>query len=152
VNIALVHPMLVHFPIVLVFVALGLDLWALRARATPVGGDFGPHAGTLMMVAAAVMAPATFVFGMRAYDAAIASGVDEAILEPHEGWGTTTTFVIVGIAAARVLMWRRGLDRSRAGTGLALAMCAVAVVLVVVTAGFGGDLVYDLGINVRHPA
>lgn len=151
-DIAHIHPMIVHFPIVLVFVALGLDLWALRAAGAGQGGTFGINAGAVMTAGAAAMAIVAYVFGTLAYDVAIDNGFDEAVLEGHEGWGTTTMIVLIVMALVRIVMWRRGMSASRIGTRLALAMSAAAVVLVVVTAGFGGHLVYDLGVNVQHPA
>ncbi len=83
-----------------------------------------------------------------AYDIAVGKGVAVALLEDHEGWGTTTAIAFVAAALVRLFLWRRGLDRKLAGVAVAVAATAVVAIMVLVTAYFGGHLVYDLGVNI----
>lgn len=143
-----IHPMIVHFPIVLALLALAADLWWLvpgrRSPASPVR----LRTGTVLMGLGAIAAVVAFLFGDMAYDIAVGRGVPVATLEDHEGWGTTTMMAFVAAAAVRLFLWWRGLDGTVAGIALSVALAAAIAVMVVVTAWFGGHLVYDLGVNV----
>jgi uncharacterized membrane protein len=144
-----IHPMIVHFPIVLAVMALLFDLWAV-AIARRAGGPFTSlQPGAVMLAGAGLMAVAAYFFGDMALDVAMSRGFSEAQLETHEGWGTTTAIVLAVIGLLRFVMWRRQLDRSSKGAALAVALGVAAVVMVSVTAYFGGQLVYGLGVNVK---
>jgi uncharacterized membrane protein len=145
-----IHPMIVHFPIVLALVALAFDLWwiARRGRAAETPPLIQLRTGTVLFVLGAISAVVAYVFGDMALDIAMNRGVPEATLEDHEGWGTTTTVVFVVVALLRLFVWWRGLDSKPAGVALAVVPTAVVAVMVLVTAYFGGHLVYDLGVNV----
>jgi len=152
-NLALehIHPMIVHFPIVLAIVAVLLDLWRIaRSRNRPSTG--GADVGTVLLGLAGLSAIFAYVFGDLAYDVAVQKGFSEAQLETHEGWGTITTVVLVGVAVLRIAMWRRKLDTKPTGAALALALSLGAAGMVMVTAYFGGHLVYNLGVNVASTA
>lgn len=144
-----IHPMIVHFPIVLAILAVLFDLWAVTL-AKPGGGAFASlQPGTLMLAGAGLAAIAAYFFGDMALDVAVSRGFAEAQLETHEGWGTATVIVLAMIGLVRWIMWRRQLDRSSKGAALAMVLGMTAVVMVSVTAYFGGQLVYDLGVNVK---
>jgi uncharacterized membrane protein len=147
-----IHPMIVHFPIVLVIMAALFDLWALTL-ARPVGDTpIARNLATAMTAGAGITAVAAYFFGDMALDVAMSRGFTDAQLESHEGWGTTTAIALSAIALVRLVMWRRRLDRKRGGAMLATAMSLAAVFLVAVTAYFGGHLVYDLGVNIKPAA
>lgn len=141
------HPMIVHFPIVLALLAICSDLWWLGS-GRPESGLIRLQTGTVLLSLGAVMAVVAFALGDIAYDIAVTKGAPEAMLESHEGWGTTTTIVFAVAAALRALLWLRGLDAKPAGRIAAILPTAVVAVMVLVTAYFGGHLVYDLGVNV----
>jgi uncharacterized membrane protein len=143
-----VHPMLVHFPIVLVILAAGVDVLIL-AR----GGDLSarralPQLSLALLLLAAASALATAFFGDMALDAAVGRGVSEATVETHEGLGWTTLSVIGVYALLRLATWLRKvpLGGARAALGTVLSLGCVGLVLA--TAYFGGQLVYTLGVNV----
>lgn len=147
-----VHPMIVHFPIVLVLLALAADLWWLvrgRAASSPL---VRLRTGTVLMALGAVAAVAAFLFGDMAYDIAINKGVSVATLEDHEGWGSATMVAFVLAGLVRLGLWWRGLDERPAAIALAIVLTATVAAMVIVTAWFGGHLVYDLGVNVGHGA
>jgi len=141
------HPMIVHFPIVLALLAIGSDLWWL-ARGRPESGLIQLQTGTILLALGAGMAVVAFALGDMAYDIAVSKGASEAVLENHEGWGTTTTIVFAIAALLRGFLWVRGFDAKPAGQMAAILPTAAVAVMVLVTAYFGGHLVYDLGVNV----
>ena len=144
-----IHPMIVHFPIVLALVALAFDLWWLARRHATPAPLIQLRTGTVLLALGAAAAVVAYFFGDMAYDIAISKGVAAATLETHEDWGTTTMAVYVASALVRLFLWWRRLDEKPAGIALAVALAAVVAGMVVVTAYFGGHLVYDLGVNVR---
>jgi uncharacterized membrane protein len=87
-------------------------------------------------------------FGDVALDAAIGKGFSSAPLERHEemAMATLTVFsLLAGVLLAAI--WRKiPLERRRAWYFVTAA--AVGIGLLLVTAYFGGELVYRIGVNV----
>ena len=143
-----IHPMLVHFPIVFFMAVLALDFIIVAS-----GRDLaarGPLAGLALIVLwlGVAAAAATAFFGDAALDIAAARGFSQAALERHEGLGWTTLLVFAGIAVLRLIVWWRRIP-FRGGRGwLAAAVTLAGVVVLVITAYRGGELVYQLGVNV----
>ena len=105
-----------------------------------------------LAVLAGLAAIVAFVFGDIAYDLAVSAGFPEVDLETHEGLGTWTAIAFVVWALVRGVFWWRG---SAVGGGLkavAVVIELAGAALVVVTAYFGGQLVYELGVNVSRAA
>lgn len=145
-----IHPMIVHFPIVLALLALAFDLgWLVWGRGSPTA-LIRLRTGTVVLTLGAISAVVAFIFGDMAYDIAATRGVPTATLETHEGWGTTTMIAFLVVAALRLFLWWRKLDDKPWGVALAVLASAVIAVMVVITAWFGGHLVYDLGVNIAH--
>lgn len=142
-----IHPMIVHFPIVLIMTAFLFDAVRLKGSAPGASGRT-LDTGTILAALAGLAAVVAFVFGDLAYDIAVDKGFSEAQLEGHEGWGTTTTIVLAIIAVVRLAMWMRGVNKGSMGRLFAAATTAAGSVMVIVTAYFGGQLVYELGVNV----
>ena len=143
-----IHPMLVHFPIVLFMAVLALDFIIVASGRDL--ADRGPLAGlalgTLWLGVAA--AAATAFFGDAALDIAAGKGFSVAALERHEGLGWTTLLVFAAIAVVRLFFWWRRIP-VRGGRGwAATAVTLAGVVVLVLTAYRGGELVYQLGVNV----
>lgn len=145
-----IHPMIVHFPIVLVFCLLALDAYAawrgkLSSNDSPIA-----NASVILAVAAGVFAIIAFMFGDQAYDIAISAGrAPRDILEMHQGLGTFTAWAIAAWAVIRIILWWR---RFPIGSSLRLAVVgveALLVILVIATAWYGGQLVYDYGVAVN---
>lgn len=144
-----IHPMIVHFPIVLAITALLFDVITMTAPKDGASSRARfQGVGSILMILAGISAIVAFFFGDMAFDIAIGKGVPEAVLEDHEGMGTTTMIAFIVIAAIRAFMLWRGLESSGKARMTAVALSSVAVILVVVTAYFGGQLVYDLGVNI----
>ncbi len=142
------HPMILHFPIVLAFLLIMLDGYAL-ARGIPLDGR-GAYATFSLVTAvlAGISALVTMMAGDMALDVALSRGVPETLLETHEGLGTTTAIVLAAWAALRVLArWRNIPLGGQRKSGIVVAELAIAG-LISVTAFYGGALVYQHGVNV----
>ena len=146
--LAHIHPALVHFPIVLVLLLLLSDLVIVVRRESNPRAAW-PSASAILGGLATLAAILTYVFGDIAYDIALENGLPEADLETHEGWGTITAIVIAVLGLVRVVLWLRNRAHGPRVRPLLLVASAAASALVIVTAYFGGDLVYHLGVNVE---
>lgn len=144
----LIHPMIVHFPIVLLLSVPVIDAYALLR-----GGDLAARrcvpnvalTALLLGVAAAVVA---IVFGEIAADHAAAVGFPTAPIDQHEGFATTTTAIFAVIAGLRLIARWRNFSLAAGRGWIFVAITAIAAALIIVTAYFGGHLVYDLGVNI----
>jgi len=145
-----IHPITVHFPIVLALLTLAFDLWWLVRRRSVPAPMITLRTGTVVLTLGAAASVVAYLFGDLAYDIARAKGVAEATLETHEGWGSATMVVFVAAALVRLFLWWRGQDGTQAGIAAAVVLSVVVSAMVVITAYFGGHLVYDLGINIAH--
>ncbi|TPL43255.1 DUF2231 domain-containing protein [Mesorhizobium sp. B2-4-6] len=146
-----VHPILVHFPIVLIYTLVIIDLAALAGRNAVTMRSGVGTISTFVAVAAGLFAIATWLFGGMALDYAEAAGFSSEIAEIHESLGTVSAFTFLTWGAIRLALWIRNRDL---GT-LALAIPAIEIAgaaLVTVTGYYGGQLVYDLGVNVTKTA
>jgi uncharacterized membrane protein len=140
--------MIVHFPIVFLLTTLILDFVAM-AR----GGDLGDAAllsrvATAALTLAAAFGIVAFLFGDVAYDRAIAAGFPEATLETHEGLGTATMVILVVLALLRLFARWRGIGLG-SGRGWLVTLGTLAATAIMLSAAYhGGQLVYELGVNV----
>jgi uncharacterized membrane protein len=144
----LIHPMIVHFPIVLLLAVPVIDFFAL-AR----GGDLAartcvPNVALVTLILGVLAGVVAIIFGGIAADHAVSLGISEAPIEQHEGFATTTIALFAVLAALRLgARWKK--ISLASGRGWALfAVALVGAALILVTAYFGGHLVYDLGVNV----
>ncbi|MGA8260032.1 MAG: DUF2231 domain-containing protein [Arenicellales bacterium] len=148
INLAHIHPMLVHFPIVLFLLGAGLELIVLLRGQDLAAHECLPNVALATIVLAAVSAVVAAMFGDMAFDRATELGFPGGPLERHEGFGYTTMWFFIVYGTLYLLAWWRGLSLA-AGRGWAwFVVSLVGVVLVLVTAYYGGDLVYRIGVNV----
>jgi uncharacterized membrane protein len=144
-----IHPMVVHFPIVLLMLAVAVQ-WLVLIR----GGDLSAHdcLSNLTLATLALGALSAVVaafFGDVALDKAVALGFPAGPLETHEAFGITTMSVFLAITAVQAFAWWRGIGLSGRRGWILASIGTVGVILLVVTAFFGGHLVYEIGVNVR---
>ncbi len=145
------HPLVVHFPIVFTLSLFVLDLYA-RLKNIPLDGR-GAVANLSAGVAllAAIGATIAATLGDAALDIASAGGVAESITETHETLGSITASVIAAWGLVRAFVWYRktALGNSMQW-GIVLVELVIAV-MIVVTAYYGGQLVYEFGVNIKIP-
>lgn len=150
-SIEYIHPMVVHFPIVLAILVTLADAVALaRGTAITGRGGYASFSAGLAVLAGATAALAA-VFGDAAAEIAEGRGLAQAAyeaLETHEGLGFATAAMIGAWALIRAFLWWRGIELRGSRLFGFYALGTVAAILVVVTAYFGGHLVYDAGVNV----
>lgn len=147
-----IHPMLVHFPIVFFLSAAVFDIVATISGRSVTGRSLAGTASLVLVVLAAVSAVATFFFGDMALEHAEAAGFSSEVAEIHEGLGTLTTAVFVMWALIRSFTWWQDMRGNGAVRAVAPTVEVLGALLVTLTAYYGGELVYGLGVNVAHAA
>ena len=145
-----IHPLLVHFPIVLIVLLVAFD-WIASLRGIPVTGRTpAGNASTAFAVLAGIAALAAFYFGGVALDIAEAGGFHSDVAEIHEGLGETTALILAVWALIRAFAWFRDF-RIKSPIAYSVPVLDLAALgLVTATAYYGGELVYNLGVNVAH--
>jgi len=151
INIAHIHPMLIHFPLALLPVALGAQLLAIIKGQGLFKHSCLSATGVVLIVIAAAGAIVAAVFGDIALDQAVASGVPLASMETHEELGQLSAILLSVLAVAELWFYRKASDSTAINRGGWIAGLAV-LILLLITAWFGGQLVYELGVNVTPPA
>ncbi len=147
IDIAHIHPMLVHFPLALFPVVLGVQFYAL-IRGQGLFCQGCAQSFTIGLLAlAAVTAVTAAMFGDMALDKAVASGVKLSLLESHEYLGQASATLLVLMALAGGWLFKVQEPSMKVSWGFWLTGVAVFVVLLI-TAWHGGHLVYDLGVSV----
>lgn len=153
IDLAHIHPMLVHFPIVLFLEAVVIDFVVLLRHGDLASKDCLSTAGLVALLLAVLAAIAAATFGDIALDKAVELGFDKAPLEQHEDIGFTTLWILIGLVLWQGFARWRGL-RLAASSGWVFLVFSLAGVGVLLTAAyFGGELVYTFGVNVApvHP-
>lgn len=147
-----IHPMLVHFPIVLIMLLAAFDIVATMFGQTVTGRTTIGTLSTLLAVSVAVFSALTFQFGDLALSFAESHGFSSDVAEIHESLGESVMWASAIYALIRVVLWWRDIQFT-GGLRLMFPAAAIAAsVLVTVTAYYGGQLVYDLGVNVASIA
>lgn len=148
ISIAMVHPMLVHFPIVLLITACSLDIIVLLIKKDLANRQCLPLVALSALLLGTMSAGIAAIFGDIALDKAISLGFPRGPLETHETLALITIAVFSVHCLLRLLaLWRRIPLRGRIGWISALPGM-VGVVLLIFTAYYGGELVYHYGVNV----
>jgi uncharacterized membrane protein len=148
ISIALVHPMLVHFPIVLLITACSLDIIVLLIKKDLANRQCLPLVALSALLLGTLSAGIAAIFGDIALDKAISLGFPRGPLETHETLALITIAVFSVHCLLRLLaLWRRIPLRGRIGWVSALPGM-VGVFLLIFTAYYGGELVYHYGVNV----
>ncbi len=146
------HSIAVHFPIVFFLSLAALDTFALvRSISIDARGAIA-NLSAGIAVLAGLAAGAAYTFGDAALDIAEAGGVPEIRTETHEYLGTATAIALGLWALARAYIWWQQIPLSKTRvTGVVLVELALSA-LIIITAYYGGQLVYDFGVNVTVSA
>ena len=148
IDIAHIHPMLVHFPIVFFLTAIVIDGWlvlrgvGLGERRCITQTAFG------LLLVGWLFAVAAASFGDMALDKAASAGFPKGPMDEHEDLaGATITLFGLLVVIQGFALWRNFRLAGKAGW-LFVVLGLVGVGLLISTAWHGGHLVYDLGVNV----
>jgi uncharacterized membrane protein len=137
------HPLVVHFPIVLILVAVAIDI-----------ADLGLNRPALRVLASAlysacaVAAGVAYWTGTRAAATVFVPGMAHPLVEDHRVWALAALAGTIAAAAARLGAGRMGVARSRRGRVALAAAGLLAAVLVQQAAERGARLVYEHGVGV----
>lgn len=158
-----IHPMLVHFPIVLLYLALLTDLLSRLVRSPERYFDRSSFwLISLGLVAGVVAAAAGVISEQFVRWNAVTSG----LLGTHQRDAVLTGVLVIAALVARLFgryPSTTGNGRSHGGTAWSLAstgrgrtsvlatlLLAGAVAMITVTASIGGTMVYQYGVGIKH--
>ena len=138
------HPLIIHFPIVLVVLACGADIIpAARLRARGVAA-----LAPVLYCLGAVSAAAAYVSGRIAAASVFVPGMAHGLVDDHERWALAATVAFALMAAARFGVHLRGGPWGRGSRLLLAALGLAVIVLVQQAAERGARLVYEQGVGV----
>jgi len=152
-DLTLLHPMIVHFPIALLITGFLSDIVGLATKR-----EFFSQAGFLMLVLGALGLVAAYISGEQAGDGITEAGALKQALETHEGSATLTLWAVIIAAAFRIsLVFFKKYKGALKMVSLTLVF--LSVLALARTGYYGGELVYkhaagvqlDLGFGLDHP-
>jgi len=138
------HPLVIHFPIVLVIAAVAADVVDL-ALDRPV---WLRTAATTLYVAGALSAIAAYWTGAQAAATVLIPGMAPPLIEDHRVWALSTVAFLLVLSMGRLGATVLGLTRARGLRAGLAAAGLVAALLVQQTAERGARLVYEQGVGV----
>ena len=141
-----IHPMLVHFPIALLFTAVMIDIvvMALPARAR----EASRHVATVLYCIGALAALVTYLTGRAASQTVLVPGMAQALVKAHWNWAFATVWYFGGLATMRLAL---RLIYSPPGPRITRALVVAGLVglgLLYETATRGAELVFEQGVGV----
>lgn len=137
------HPLIIHFPIVLVLLAALVDLVQLLRPQSGMG-----RLAAGLYVLGAISAIVAFFTGRAASLAVFTPGMAHGLVAEHRRWALVTTAALVGLAVVRLAAQLAGRGQSRADRLVFATLALAAAILVQQTAERGARLVYQQGVGV----
>ncbi len=139
-----IHPMLVHFPIALLFASVLFDLIFFYT-----GREEFKKGGFWLLILGWVAGLAAVVSGGWSEEIVEKAGVPKAAIERHESFAVATLALFAGLMLVRIWVRNRWSSRDRIlYTGVAM----IGLALLATTGFWGGDLVYRYGAGVQPNA
>ena len=137
------HPLIVHFPLVLLPLSVGVDLLALW-RKRPQWQELAYGLLGLGAVASAL----AVLSGNSAADLYRKNPQVQGFVAAHEDWATLTLLLFLGLALSRLPLQLQGqLQGGRFKIWLAVAVAGCA--LLWLTGYTGGEMVYLYGVGIK---
>jgi len=140
--------MLVHFPIVLFITTVVIYLAVLVRNGDLASRECLSLASLITIIAAILIAIIAAVFGDMALDVAIDKGFDKKPLEEHADIAIFTIVFFSVIALAQGFSMWKGISLAGMKAKVLFIASIIGVILLISTAYHGGELVYDIGVNV----
>ncbi len=129
------HPLFVHFPIALLFVALAIDLLYLFGKAQ--------HPSHWFVIIAAAIAIPTVITGLLTSD----EHMDNPYVLIHRNWALVTLTYTVLHAFFRIYAMQ---SRKFISAYLFVVLSLINVALVTITAEYGGSITRGRGLFIHH--
>ncbi|MEJ2124082.1 MAG: hypothetical protein P8Y47_04525 [Alphaproteobacteria bacterium] len=148
----LIHPMIVHLPIVLAIALVVTDHVALFAGTNFGGRSCLANLSVLLAVLLGVFTFITLVSGGISFASAQQTGVSSEIMGVHRDMGKIFTTLAVFWAFLRGGLWWWRVEPNHLWRILFVAFELGLIVMVALTAHYGMDLVYGHGIAVKLQA
>jgi uncharacterized membrane protein len=141
-----IHPVIVHFPIALLFTGVGIDFLALVVRPW----RWLRRAAVTIYVLAAVSLIVTYFTGKAAADSVTLPAEAQAVLTTHSrlAWWTMWTFGLYALVRLGTLFYERTRNSVWAHGGL-FALALAALYLPYQTGDHGSMMVYKYGVGVQ---
>jgi uncharacterized membrane protein len=138
------HPLIIHFPIALLFAAALVDLVdAVFERPAWLGSG-----AASLYLAGALAAVAAYLTGRQAAATVFVPGMAHPIIEDHRAWALVTVWYVGVVAGVRVSAVLAGFPRTRAHRVVLLTAALIGVLFLEQTAERGARLVYEHGVGV----
>lgn len=136
-----IHPLLVHFPIALLFTSVFFDLLGIITTKK----NFR-QTGLWLLVLGLIGGIVASIFGAWSEEAVEASGVPKQAIERHENLAIIT-LVVFGV----LLLFRWGARNHWTARNQVIYLCVamLGLLLLGATGFFGGELVYRFGAGVQ---
>jgi len=138
------HPLVIHFPIVLVMAAAVVDLVDVAFERSA----WLKSATTTLYITSALSLIVTFLTGLQAQGTVLIPGMAYPVLAEHRLWALITMSYCTVVAALRLIVLRGVNGGSRRRRVALLAIGLLSVVLIQQTAERGARLVYEYGTGV----
>jgi uncharacterized membrane protein len=138
------HPLVIHFPIVLVMTAAVVDLVDVAFERSA----WLKAATTTLYVTGALSLIVAYLTGTQAASTVLIPGMAHPVLNAHRQWALVTMAYCVVVATLRLIVLRGDRGRSRRRRIALLGLGLVSVVLVQQTAERGARLVYEFGTGI----
>jgi uncharacterized membrane protein len=138
------HPLVIHFPIVLVLAAAVVDLVDVAFERSV----WLKAATTTLYVTGALSLIVAFLTGLQAQGSVLIPGMAYPVVAEHRQFALITMTYCIVIAALRLTVLRGENGRSRRRRVALLAIGLVSVVLIQQTAERGARLVYEYGTGI----
>ena len=137
-----VHPLIIHFPIVLVVLGLAVDVFRVfRPRVLSGVPEW-------LYAFAALAAGAAYVSGRVAADNVFVPGMAHPIVQSHGTWSLVTVVSLLVLTGLRVMFLRRAVPDHLSLRILFVVLGIAVNFLMVQTAERGGRLVFEQGVGV----
>ncbi|MEQ1573233.1 MAG: DUF2231 domain-containing protein [Vicinamibacterales bacterium] len=138
------HPLVIHFPIVLLISAVAIDLLdTIFKRPAWLGS-----AATSLYVVGAAAAAAAYLTGLQAGSTVFIPGMAHPDIADHSRWALGTTWYFAATAIVRFALRGSGSNRARSHRILLVTAGVIGVLCLQQTAERGARLVYKHGVGV----
>lgn len=139
-----IHPIVVHFPIALLAVAVLIDLIRLTKRehaGLNLSVQILYGLGTLGLIFA-------FLSGREATETVEVAGQAFSVLATHENWALATMIFFIAFFGLRFAAYWYQLDTHKSTSVASVVLGLVGIGLVTITGDRGGELVFSHGVGV----